>query len=276
MKKPMDPKDMPTWQRFTEKLFRTEDADPGYIALARCRLPEDVRMRLIVGWVTFYNLGLACNAAKLTGPKFWAYLRSVYPTAKRASERRHFRGKAGLKALADWERDYPRPEMMVERILKASPDYTSVRNRVRPITQMGDYFVWKFCDLYDVMTKRHVDVTGCESYAPKTPQQGAKLIFPDNTIAEAFSKIVAYARKIGLTAPPHHNRPFDANEAETVCCVYKQMAGGGYTWGLRTAKARNRILSADPSPIRTSLHSGLMAQSVWTDQELEVIFNNAH
>ena len=62
---------MPTWQAFTKTLFRTEDADPGYIALARCGLPDDVRMRLIVGWVTFYNLGLACNAAKFTGSKFW-------------------------------------------------------------------------------------------------------------------------------------------------------------------------------------------------------------
>jgi hypothetical protein len=50
-------------------------------------------------------------------------------------------------------------------------------------------------------------------------------------------------------------RDFDVQDAETICCVYKQYRSGGYVPGLRTAKAWAR-LTADGNGCRTA-HVGL-------------------
>ncbi len=174
MIKPMDA--TTPWQTFAYKLFKTEDADPGYIAIARSGLPEDQIKRLIVAWLTFYDLGFAAWVSEFKGRSFWEVLFNAYPTAKRNSERRHFRGAAGLSALAHWQTNFREPEMMMDRLLKCDPNYMSIRKSMRPIPQMGDYFIWKLCDLYDVLTKKDVTVVGQEHHAPKVPQEGAQLI----------------------------------------------------------------------------------------------------
>ena len=101
-----DGRDPMTWTKFGKLLFKLEDADPGYLLLARANINEDQKKRFMTAWCAFYNPGIAAAASEYTGRKFYDYLRSVYPTAKRASERRHFRGQAGLKALDSWQAQF--------------------------------------------------------------------------------------------------------------------------------------------------------------------------
>lgn len=271
------PKKMDSWQVFTEKLFRSEDADPGYIAIARSGLHENQLKRACVAWCTFYNLGIAGKASELKGKAFWDYLLKLYPTAKRATERRHFRGKAGLKAMASWRENWPEPEKMMDHILAAKPTYVSIRERVRPIAQMGDYFVWKMSDLYWVLTKKRVEFVRADlKHMPKTPQQGAELIRKkDEILSDTVTRIVQEGRSKKLTAPPWNTEDFGIAEAETVCCVYKQMAGGGYTYGLRTAKALKRIRSIE-CKANEALEHGLLSLSQWTPEQLDAIYDAAH
>ena len=104
--KKIPPTNPVTWKVFGEFIFDCREADPGYYVVNYLReagYNADQLKRFAVAWCAFYNLGIAARASELKGPKFYELLVSLYPTAKRASERRHFRGAAGLKALAQWQ-----------------------------------------------------------------------------------------------------------------------------------------------------------------------------
>src|SRR5688572_2484357 len=86
--------------RFARDLFRYEEADPLYYALVRSGLNTATQQRYIVAMFnSFYHHGIAGRAAMFRGDSFWDYLLGIYDKAPRASERRHFRGKAGKNAL---------------------------------------------------------------------------------------------------------------------------------------------------------------------------------
>lgn len=238
---------MMEWQTFAWKLFQTKDADPGYYALADSGMGEAQKMRAMVAWCTYYNLAHAAVASELKGDAFWDYLLSIYPTAKRNTERRHFRGAAGLKALHAWRHAYGKhPELMVE--LSFGDTFFEVRNKVRRIPQMGDYFIWKFADVQERVFGVPCDFVGADEYVPKTPRQGAELIArsigwdPETQtswLRGTHANIIERMR--GILVPPKYDRAFGLQEAETVCCVYKQMVNGKYAYGLRSAKAMMRL-----------------------------------
>lgn len=265
------------WRTFARKLFDTEDSDPGYMAIARCGLPEDQVKRLIVGWLTFYDLGFAASISHLRDAKFWAAIHAAYPTAKRNSERRHFRGAAGLKALTAWQKAFPYPELMIDRLRASKPHYVDIRKRMRSIPQMGDYFMWKMCDLYDVLTGVDVEVEGQEHHAPKVPQEGAKLLWEraaheidtDHCDVAGVFRLIVQAME-GRTAPPHHNRPFGLREAETVCCIYHKLRSGKYILGMRTAKARGRLMHFK-SEANEALLAGLMLVTPFEPTYLDAV-----
>jgi hypothetical protein len=258
---------MMTWQDFTVALFKSEDADPGYIALMRSGLPDRQIKRAMVAWCSFYNLAIAADASELRGATFYDHLRSVYPSAKRASERRHFRGVAGLTAIDDWQRQFPDPEDMIDRVAHSLPDYHKVTGKVTG-RLMGRYFMWKFCDFYSLINRIPVYMDDkAMAKSPPTPQDGAKLIAPDQSVATTYRMIVAHALSKGLTAPPWHDYPFGIQEAETVCCVYKQYRSGKYVPGLRSAKAFTR-LSSSKSKAGAAMLDGLMVLNQWGPKRL--------
>ncbi len=266
-----------SWKDFALKLFRTRDADPGYVALAGAEMPADQKKRFAVAWCTFYNLGIAAQASEFQGARFWRYLNDQYAPAARASERRHFRGNAGRNALLAWELAYTNPEEMVDEITAALPYYLYVRKEVRPIAQMGDYFVWKWCDLYEVLTGIHVDCSGpyAANHSPPTPQDGAKAIAPEQSVEDTYQMIALHLQMNNVPAPPHYERPSDINEAETVCCVYKQLVSGKYVYGLRTAKALKRLQSVQ-CPTSQLLIDALLHKAHWTAAELAQIYDAHH
>lgn len=258
-----------TWQVFAENLFRTEDADPVYYAMARSGLDKDTLARFFVGWCTYYHPGVAADAAQHSGTRFWDTLQGWYETAPRATERRHFRGQAGLKALAAWQQKFPNPEDMV--YAHFAPTYFECRRKLETLEQFGDYFYWKFADVQERVFQVPCSFQGAASYSPKVPREGARLIHATAPIEAIYEKIVEQLRP--RLAPPWYDRPIGIQEAETVCCVYHQMVGGGYEYyGHRTDKAFKRLTAAlnpQRSPVAAALLDGLTLSLPHTPRSTE-------
>ena len=256
------------WRKFATQMFNLEDADPGYMLLRRAGLPLAQKLRYVLAWCTFYNPGLAARASDFQGAKFYEFLRYVYPHAKRASERRHFRGQSGLKALAQWQSLYPKPEAMIEACFASS--YLQVRKNMSHMAQMGDYFYWKLADIQDTVMGKPVDFTGCEKYMPKVPKQGADMIGDmENlfTLEAIMGVVTAHVGK--LAYPVKEGRKLALQEAETVCCVFKQHVVGDYKFGFRSAKAYNRLNSmVAETPTAQKLLDGLYAGGIWDEPTL--------
>jgi hypothetical protein len=236
------------WRVFGQFIFQQREADPGYYIVNYLRedgyeFPQ--LLRFAVAWCAFYNLGIAAWASEAkTGKAFYKRLRDVYPTAKRASERRHFRGAAGLKAIEQWEAKWPKPEALAEFIM--AYDMGQIRKKCELVPQMGDYFKWKWGDLTEVLMQHPVQFRGYENKSPKVPQQGAALIAKEAgkeswDTEKVYLSITTAMRALGVESAYAPWRAFDVQDAETICCVYKQYRTGGYIPGLRTAKAATRL-----------------------------------
>jgi hypothetical protein len=241
------PKDPVSWKVFGQFIFECREADPGYYVLHylnEAGYNLDQLKRFAVAWCAFYNLGIAARASELKGDKFYKLLVDLYPTAKRASERRHFRGAAGLKALAQWQAEWKHPESLADHIM--CRDMGDIRERCSEVAQMGDYFKWKWGDLTEVLMQKSVTFNGYEHVSPKVPQQGAALIAaeaakPDWSTKKVYESLSTAMQRLGVKSIYAQWRDFDVQDAETICCVYKQYRTGGYTPGLRTAKAATRL-----------------------------------
>ena len=236
---------MMSWKQFAKTLFEIEDADPGYMLLGRAKISLPQKRRFMAAWCAFYNPGIAAKASEYEGELFWRYLRTQYATAKRASERRHFRGKAGLDALKTWQERFTLPEAMVSYMVAS--DFFKVQYRAKSVPQIGVYFVWKFADVQErVFRIPCAFPPEAAKHSPSVPQQGAKRIAPDLTVGETYAMIADYLNDLGMRSPPWYDRPMNMQEAETVACVYKQYVNGKWCPHSRTAKA-TRSLLATPS-----------------------------
>lgn len=263
------------WRKFAEVMFKLEDADPGYMLLKRAELDRATKMRYVLAWCTYYNPGVAAVACQFQGAKFYEYLRHVFPSAKRASERRHFRGQAGQKALMQWQDLYPKPEAMIEATHGTS--YLQVRKNMQHMAQMGDYFYWKLADIWDTVFNKPVSFDGCEKYMPKVPKQGAEIIWD---IDPAYQDEGSFSLSYVMDDVTHHiedipypvkeGRTLALQEAETVCCVFKQHVVGDYRYGYRSAKAWKRLRGVEGKPA-AALREGLLAGGIWTPETLEQV-----
>jgi hypothetical protein len=202
----------------------------------------------------------------------------VYGVAQRASERRHFRGQAGYKALRQWQDLYPKPEAMIEQC--QGDTYMEVRNNMKHMAQMGDYFYWKLADIWDTVFDMPVDFTGCEKHMPKVPKQGAELIWETDPAYQDEGKFdLKYCMAdvtdyvAGIIYPVKKGRALALQEAETVCCVFKQHVHGDYKYGYRSAKAFKRLLMVHDKAPKTvdALLRGLYAGGIWNEDNLREV-----
>lgn len=273
--------DTDNWRKFASLMFHLEDADPGYMLLKRAELDHNQKLRYVLAWCTYYNPGIAAIASQYQGSKFYEYLHSVYGVAQRASERRHFRGQAGYKALRQWQDLYPKPEAMIEQCYGET--YMDVRNQMKHMAQMGDYFYWKLADIWDTVFDMPVDFTGCEKHMPKVPKQGAEVINAqldrfhyvpvgaDGWLLDTMKVVTDYVR--GIPYPVKGGRKLALQEAETVCCVFKQHVAGDYRYGYRSAKAYKRLMTVQAMAPKTvgALLGGLHAGGIWTPKNLHEV-----
>lgn len=278
------------WQTFTQRIYQEWDADPGYYAIQHTPLHREQRLRMAVAWCAYYNLGIAADASEKSGKRFWQYLIDIYPTAKRATERRHFRGGQGMRALEQWRSNWPRPEALAD-FMGDGTTYFDVRKAGQKVMQYGDYFYWKWSDLHEVLGYGPIDMTGSEKHSPLLPQKGAHLLAemhvgvapwtagldPANptakTVEATYAEIVRFGQRKSVPPRTTTMRKFGIQEAETVCCVYKQMASGSYIYGTRTAKAVRRLRAAE-SHTSEMMADVLLDLSPYTERELNRRLNS--
>jgi hypothetical protein len=210
-----------SWQDFAAKTIVTDDLDPVYVALYRANMPEDMLMRWCAAFVTYYHMGTASQICHLQGDDFWTELWTRYDTAPRASERRHFRGEAGKKAIKAWINTYGTPEKFFAACMQ--PSFMKLLQKSIP--QIGHYFTWKCMDLREAVFGYDVDWSESEYHMVTLPMQGLDVIFPELenqrgvNYANALLKVADAISHIN--APPRFTRPCGVAEAETVCCMAK-------------------------------------------------------
>jgi hypothetical protein len=210
----------------------TGDSDPVYWAVDRARQQwgEGWATRFCVAMLTYYHTGIACRAADQEGEDFWNYLKLNYPTAPRGSERRHFRGAAGSKALATMEKFSPNPDDFFKHF---TPSYAGVKRVCEnSLHSFGPYFQLKICDYMD----RCLDIkiqsyAGLERNLPTEPAKAVALMFPNSDPVKSFTFLVNEMRAKGILAAPAFDRLVSPAEVETSLCGWKTTKFKGNWFG---------------------------------------------
>ena len=224
------PKVVRTFEEFAKCDVYTGDIDPTYWAMNRATREYGMcwTTRFCVGMLAFYHMGTAADAAEYEDELFWQHLKRMYPTAPRASERRHFRGAAGLEALNLMEKMSPDPDNFFQQFPQTYRGVVSVcSNR---LAQFGPYFQLKICDYMDRCLNIPIrDMYGLERNLPSFPAKAVGFLHPELSIPLGFQKAVERVQALGLMAPPKFDRPIGPAEVETILCDWKR-AKTGSSW----------------------------------------------
>jgi hypothetical protein len=87
------------------------------------------------------------------------------------------------------------------------------------------------------------------------------------TLEVIMGVVTAHVSK--LAYPVKEGRKLALQEAETVCCVFKQHVVGDYKFGFRSAKAYNRLKGmVAETPTAQKLLDGLYAGGIWDEPTL--------
>jgi len=209
------PKTVRTFEEFIKVDQYTGDSDPVYWAItaARHKWGYQWASRFCVAMLAYYHTGVAVSAAQREGTDFWRYLNEIYTRAPRASERRHFRGAAGLIALRSMERFHPDPSTWFQGF---RPTYAAVRGTCETqLKQFGPYFQLKICDYMDrCLTIPIQSWVGLAENLPGEPAVSLKEMNPPG----GFTALVARAREVEIFASPLFDRLVGPAEVETALC----------------------------------------------------------
>lgn len=251
-------------EKFGRTMITTGDLDPIYIALNKCNFVDlDHRNRWLVGYWCFYHAGFASWLSEFEGLAFWKAMmvaaENTTPAPDggrwpRGTERRHFRGQQGIRAVAELWDAYGRfPEVMVTSIAHCS----SYENGNRPVGRVfdqvkkhrgfGDWISFKVADMLDCCTEYPVEFDNAHVFMFADPVKGAKLAWqswePNSTsvvIGEVVERLIAEFSD--LTAPPLHRRKINVQEVETVLCKWKSHLNGHYPVGKDTAEIKHGLI----------------------------------
>lgn len=217
----------------------------------------------------YYHTGTAVQAADIEGPAFWDTLINIYPTAPRASERRHFRGNAGMSALRHMQTKWPDPATFFDGIPR---DYTKLIVYCgRELLQFGAYFQLKIADYMDRCLRMPMDQFSMVQLAnnlPSLPAKAVKLLYPGETLNYGFQKALNRVQGLGMMAPPAFDRPIGPAEVETILCDWKRAKTGSSWIGADVEDKRHAFQNSGPrainmaewmppNPLRTSFKLAL-------------------
>jgi len=226
------PKVVRTFEEFIKVDIYTGDSDPVYFAVARAaqHYGKEWATRFCVGMLTYYHTGTAVKAANLEGNAFWDYLEEVYPTAPRASERRHFRGVKGEWALRNMKILSPNPDKFFDVFDHTYADVQ--RTCAAKLSEFGPYFVLKICDYMDRCLGMSItSYDGLSRNLPSEPLKALKLMYPNMPVPRAFDDLVRRVQDTGLLAAPWFERLAGPAEVETSLCGWKTTKYKGNWFG---------------------------------------------
>lgn len=249
-------------EKFGRLLLHTNDLDPIYIALCGIlrskKQPVDWVKRWLVAYWCLYSAGSACFIASQKDAKghderaFWHYLMmaaaNVIPTPfkerwPRGHERRHFRGKAAIKAVEDLQARYKKPEEFVDYVMGKGGHFTEIAARVQEHTLFGPWISFKVADMAERVLKIPVDFSESAVFMFTDPTKAALMLWrkkyglPEEarpkdkeTHNQIISRVVEFLLKEfhGFQAPPDNHRPLGLQEIETILCKWKSHMNGHY------------------------------------------------
>jgi hypothetical protein len=234
LKRNVDFQSFVPWRKFSEDAVRTEDLDPSYCMVARAKIDEASKKRFCVGLYMYYDNGLACKMAEYQGEDFWDYAEKIFPTAHRATERRHWRGERGWKSLQAMKKFAGKhPETFMDKLF--SPTYMEMRQKIKEnLYGFGDYFTWKIADMQDRCFNEKCDFSGAEKHLVKLPIEGFEYMAAQDkrTTEPLFQYIESTIKDLQhLKAPPYYDRPLNIQELETVACMFHTVVVNNYKVG---------------------------------------------
>lgn len=166
---------------FGKRLFAAEDLDPVYVALLGSSLPRDQLARWLVAYWCFYNSGFACWASERRASEYWGALSEAAENTtltpfcerwSRGTERRHFRGKASVEAIARLRQHYAaQPEDMVDFLLTGPLSVRAVMGRAKSHYLFGDWIAFKVADMLDAVCAAEVLQDDLTVFLYETPRQ---------------------------------------------------------------------------------------------------------
>lgn len=223
--------DKMSWLDYAKAIVETEDLDPVYCMLQRANLPEKVKSRFVLGYLMFYDSGTASALCEFEGNKWWKVVYEFYPSFRRGSPRRHFRGQAGLEAITALKSFTPNPDDFMYLIRRST--YMGVRQAIidSKIPQFGNYFIWKLADIQDRVFGWYCNFSGARAFLSPSPIAGLRLIARqlriENISLDAIcEKALSVLNHWGLVAPPRYERELGLQELETIACGYQGYVRG--------------------------------------------------
>lgn len=223
------------WLELFKALVETEELDPVYTILYRARkdVGDDAIKRFLVGQMCYYNVGLSAELSDVGSDRFWEHVQALYPTCKRGSERRHFRGENGRKSIASMMQ-YGSPEAFFDKMY--APTYAGIRKNFDKVSGFGPYFQWKALDFFERIMGMPVDASDAWQHLPKEPFKGLALVAKEEgleglSVERQLATLVESAQGAGLQCPPDFKRLVGIQELETLLCAYIHYHNGTYRPG---------------------------------------------
>lgn len=234
---------------FGRELIRTGDLDPVYVAIHGAKLPRDQLRRLLIAYWCFYHLGAAAHISQYDGDAFWSAMygaaaNDVRPPVgarwPRASERRHFRGDAAVRAVRALAQETP--EHWV-RTLEPWHTEVDIMRMVQGWPLFGPWIAFKAADMMERVAGQRVEFSKDIGLMYAAPREGLALLVMDETeerLNRKYRDLLRYFSK--FPAPPGCDRPCGAQEVETILCKWKSHMNGRYEVGKDIAEVRHALI----------------------------------
>lgn len=240
---------------FGEKLLKTEDLDPVYVALYKARLPKDQLYRLLLVYFCFYHLGVSARISEEEGETFWDIMEiaarnrlcdpyeidSDLPLGSkwpRGAERRHFRGKKCIDAI-DWLKAYePKtPERLIDGLMLGPATLAGVMEQANKWPMFGPWIGFKIADVLERVCSIAIEFPNDITLLYKEPRAALDML----TISADRANMLLLQHFYGFKAPPRYERYCNIQEIETILCKWKSSVGGHYYVGKDIHEIRNGL-----------------------------------
>lgn len=216
----MDPRQTDIFSFIKRKLV-IDDVEPMYTAIIRAKLPLRTRQQLCFAEGLADHLGLAAIMGE--AKDFWKAANEFNNQGQRGGARRHFRNPVAKAALKVMEKRFPDLSVFFRNM---PGDFFEARRYITALPQFGDFSAYKIADMAERTCEVKVDFSrvGLKDMA-KFPNRGAALAasylgLTDDAAGSAAVYQKLLATKWPMLAPPHRDRPLNAQELETMFCNY--------------------------------------------------------
>lgn len=237
---------------FGKQLLDTGDLDPVYIMLYQARLEPHRLKRWLWAYWCFYHCGTASWMADQ--PNYWDAMAQGAASKDwpRASERRHFRGRAAISAVEDMRAAGKTAAELVDDLCDwdHDPSLQEVSARAQQTKGFGEWIGFKIADMLERLGLCPVVFKPADVFDMfEAPLHGAAEMWRrhgDDSNDDEDIPVWAYRRlteELGhYKAPPRYERPINIQEVETILCKWKSHTNGHYEVGKDTHEIRHGLL----------------------------------